>query len=64
MSKSKQQNRCNVTIKIRIDNVPIGLATDEYWTYMEDDIQDGILRMIDHETLEAWYDEDHDNGNN
>jgi hypothetical protein len=56
----KQPNRCDVYVRVYLSNVPIGLESDQYWEYMEDDIADGALHITDHETAEAWYDKDHD----
>ena len=56
----KKPNRCDVYVRVYLSNVPIGLESDQYWEYMEDDIRDGALHITDHEIVEAWYDSDHD----
>ena len=56
----KKPNRCDVYVRVYLSNVPIGLESDQYWEYMEDDIRDGALHITDHETVEAWYDGNHE----
>ena len=56
----KKPNRCDVYVRVYLSNVPIGLESDQYWEYMAEDIGDGALHITDHETVEAWYDADHE----
>jgi len=56
----KKHNRANIHLKIELCNVPIGLNPDEYWTYLEDDIQDRCCLIDGVEVLETFYSEQHD----
>jgi len=59
-TKKKKHNRANIYLKIELSNVPIGLEPDEYWTYLEDDIEDRCCLISGVEVLETFYLEEHD----
>ena len=58
--QGKNPNRCDVCVGVYLSNVPIGLASEDYLEFLKDDMRDGALHITDHETVEAWYDADHE----
>jgi hypothetical protein len=58
--QGKNPNRCDVCVGVYLSNVPIGLASEDYLEFLKDDMRDGALHISDHETVEAWYDADHE----
>ena len=56
----KEHNRADIYLKIELSNVPIGLEPDEYWTYLEDDIEDRCCLMEGVEVIRTFYLKEHD----
>ena len=58
--QGRNPNRCDVCVGVYLSNVPIGLASEDYLEFLKDDMRDGALHITGHDTVEAWYDADHE----